>query len=403
VIRRRRDFSLLWGGQALSQLGGRAFGVAYLLLVLSATGSASDAGLVASVALAAFTAAHGPAGWLADRVDRRRLLTVSDAVSAAAGLSVGAAALAGRFSLPQLIAVAFVLGMGWALRPIAELTALPRTVAPDELPRALALAEARGHATGLAGPVAGGALYSVAPALPFLLHGAALAASLVCDRALRVSLGPERAPERPHRSAFGIGQGFTALWQLPFVRTASALAALNELAINGVGLTVILLLAHRGASGQTIGLVLGLGGLGGLAGALAASRLAGRVPERWALLVPPACGALAVAALAKLSTASAIAAAYGVLLALQPTWHATLTGRFLEVVPEEVRGRVQAATSLVAAGPLIAIPALCGLSVDSAGAAATCLALAGVLVLVAVGVAASDAVRDAVAPRPGTT
>src|SRR5688572_16554589 len=97
-----RDFTLLWVGQAVSQLGSRTYGVAYMLWVMAATGSPALTGVIASVTLAAFTIAQLPAGWLADRADRRRVMMASDAASAVAALALFAAAAAGWFSAPLL-------------------------------------------------------------------------------------------------------------------------------------------------------------------------------------------------------------------------------------------------------------------------------------------------------------
>jgi hypothetical protein len=47
---RNRDFAALWGGQVVSNLGASISGTAMPLLVLTTTGSPSDAGLVAAPA-----------------------------------------------------------------------------------------------------------------------------------------------------------------------------------------------------------------------------------------------------------------------------------------------------------------------------------------------------------------
>ena len=83
-----RDFRLLWAGQAVSQLGTRIYGVAFMLWVLAVTGSVARTGLIASVSLGAFALAQVPGGWLADRVDRRHIMVACDASSAIAALSL---------------------------------------------------------------------------------------------------------------------------------------------------------------------------------------------------------------------------------------------------------------------------------------------------------------------------
>jgi MFS family permease len=75
----RRDFALLWAGQAVSQLGSRIYGVAYMLWVMAVTGSPAQTGLIASVTLATFAIAQLPAGWITDRFDRRLIMVGCEA------------------------------------------------------------------------------------------------------------------------------------------------------------------------------------------------------------------------------------------------------------------------------------------------------------------------------------
>src|ERR1700739_3728635 len=77
-----RDFTLLWAGQAVSQFGTRIYGVASVLWILAVTGCVPSAGVIGSVTLGAFALAQVPAGWLADRLNRRTIMVACDASSA---------------------------------------------------------------------------------------------------------------------------------------------------------------------------------------------------------------------------------------------------------------------------------------------------------------------------------
>src|ERR1700749_4744209 len=75
-----RDYMLLGSGEILSELASQTSAVAYPLLILALTGSAAKAGgvgLAKWLPLAVFAI---PAGALADRVDRKRLMIGCDAV-----------------------------------------------------------------------------------------------------------------------------------------------------------------------------------------------------------------------------------------------------------------------------------------------------------------------------------
>jgi MFS family permease len=77
-LRRNRDFNVFWFAQTLSVAGDSFSYVAIPLLVLHATGSVTQMGLLTGAAGAASIAAGTIAGTIADRIDRRRLLIVCD-------------------------------------------------------------------------------------------------------------------------------------------------------------------------------------------------------------------------------------------------------------------------------------------------------------------------------------
>jgi MFS family permease len=70
-LRRNRDFSLLWTGQAISELGTRAGDVALPLLVLAVTASPAKTGIVAFAGGIPYVLFGLPAGALADRWEAR--------------------------------------------------------------------------------------------------------------------------------------------------------------------------------------------------------------------------------------------------------------------------------------------------------------------------------------------
>ncbi|MDX6521316.1 MAG: hypothetical protein QOF08_1921, partial [Gaiellales bacterium] len=77
-LRRNRDFVLLQTGQLLSQSGTQVASIAYPLLVLSLSGSATMAGVVGFARFIAEAVFALPAGLLADRWSRKRLMISSD-------------------------------------------------------------------------------------------------------------------------------------------------------------------------------------------------------------------------------------------------------------------------------------------------------------------------------------
>jgi len=394
--RRDRDFTLLWAGQAVSQLGTRIFGVAYMLWVLSVTGSVARTGLIASVSLAAFALAQLPGGWLADRVDRRRIMVICDAASAVAALSLFAAAASGWFNIAHLLVAAAVLGAGWGVRGTAESVSLPDLVAPDEVAGAATLMSARGHAAGLVGPPAAAGLFTLSPGLPFLVDGISYLVALVCAGSVR---RPLRAPGRQDRTGSPgaeILEGMRIFWSLRFVRAAVALDAVAAFASNSLALVVIVLLRDGHAPASSVGLVLAMGSVGGLTGAALAGSLRTRMPSPLPVLIAaPAIGAAAIASLTLTSGVVATAAGFGVFFLMWPAWAGVLAAECLRRVGAEHRGRVGGAAGLLGASAVAAAPVSTALLLAACGTGTTCVALAATLAIVALAAGIAPALREA--------
>lgn len=176
---RNRGFVVLLAGQLLSTLGTQLTTIAYPLLVLAATGSAAQAGAVAFARLVPFAVFGLLAGVAADRWDRKVLLIGADAVRAVAVGALSAAIVLDRVTFSQVLVAAFVEGAGATLAGAAQAGALRAVVPRAQLPNAVAAQRARMSAVRLVGPPVGGALFSLARALPFVLDAVSYAFSIL--------------------------------------------------------------------------------------------------------------------------------------------------------------------------------------------------------------------------------
>jgi MFS family permease len=79
-LAQHRPFQLFWAGQTLSAVGDAITAVALPLVILKATGSVQQMGLVTSAGLAGALVATACAGFWVDRWDRRRLMIACDLV-----------------------------------------------------------------------------------------------------------------------------------------------------------------------------------------------------------------------------------------------------------------------------------------------------------------------------------
>ena len=283
-LRRNLRFQMLWIGMTTSSLGVSVADIAYPLAILAITGSPARAGLFAAVQRAGSLLAGLPAGSLVDRHSPRTVLIVANACRAGITVLVAIALIAGRLTLPLLLAAAALLGMGAAAGGAAGMLLLRSVVPNEQLNGALTQDQVRTNGAQLAGPALGGALYSIralAHAVPFLFTAGSFAVSVIAAIPLKPlpATGPARAqapanakpdgqpkPDAQPKADGGMLAGLRTLWAHPLMRPAIMLVALVNTVLAGIDLIVIVLLRHQGVPSAQIGLALGIGQAGGIVG-----------------------------------------------------------------------------------------------------------------------------------------
>jgi predicted MFS family arabinose efflux permease len=215
------------------------------------------------------------AGALSDRHPKRPQMIASDLAAAGALVTIPAAALAGALTVGQLCAVAVVLGAAKVLRDAAAISLLPVLVDPGQLHDANAKIGAASSVADSAGTNAGAVLVgAVGPARSVLADALSFVASAVLIWRMRV---PEAAtvPRARTGLARDIVDGVRYVARQPTIRTV--IAALSTLSF---GLAIMntywayYLLDRLGISPSAFGVIMGVGGAGGVAGALLAPRIA---------------------------------------------------------------------------------------------------------------------------------
>jgi MFS family permease len=294
-LRRNLRFQTLWIGMTASTLGVSVADIAYPLAILAMTRSPALAGLFAAVQAIGMLAAGLPSGVLADRYDNRMIVIWTEAARATVTGLVVVALITGWLSLPVLLAAAVLLGAGQAIKGSAQILLMRSVVPPGQLTQALTQDEVRINGATLAGPALGGALYAVralAHAVPFLFTAVSFLAALA--GAILMKFTPGAAPEPAGQPAAassgqvaepsgqasapagqaaasdqagGVLAGVRTLWSQPVLRAATMLIMLVNTIGAGLDLVIIVILRHQAVPSGTIGLALGLGAAGGLAGA----------------------------------------------------------------------------------------------------------------------------------------
>jgi MFS family permease len=416
-LRRNLQFQVLWIGQSAATLGVSVADIAYPLAILAMTSSPGRAGLFAAVQAIGALAGGLPAGSLADRYDNRLIVIVTEAIRAAVTGAVVLALIAGWLTLPLLLGAAVLLGVGGSVAGAARLL-LVRSVVPDgQLTTALTQDEVRQNGAALAGPALGGALYAVralAHALPFAFTaGSFLIAALTAlvirtRRSPAQAAGPggdgqaagagEQAAASPAAGSSDMLAGLRTLWSQPVLRAAMLLIMFVNTSAAGLDLVVIVILRHQAARPSAIGLALGLGAAGGLAGAPLVKVLHRLRPG---VLLLSVCGLLVpVFALLALPFGPWwVAALIFIALLGTPALRVLIDILVIRQAPADQRGRVIAALMTLMGLGIPAGLAGCGLLLQYIPAQAAMLILAGLLAAGVAYCATKRELRRAVWPR----
>lgn len=366
---------------------------AYPLLVLALTGSPARAGLVGFAKTLPIAVLALPAGVVADRVDRRRLMVAADGVRAVALAAMAALLLAGALPFGVIMVVALLDGAGFVTSYVSERGALRRLVAPEQIGEAVARNESRTFGAMLAGPPLGGLLFGLGRAVPFLADAVSYAASTAGMLAIRTSFQEERPSSPSSSEALGVWEGLRWIWRQPFLRACAVLFAGGNPVFAGLALLIVVLARRDGASSALVGVMLGVAAGGGLVGALLAPSLAPRLRPR-AVLIAETC---AVAALTPLLLVVREAVLMGAIVAaaelITPVTNSIVVGYRVALAPDRLQGRVQAASTLIAFSAGWLGPLVVGFMLERAGSTATILALTGWMAALAVGAIATPAFR----------
>ncbi|MEU7028062.1 MFS transporter [Streptomyces sp. NPDC046275] len=376
--RRENPFLSLWGSAGSATLADGIYQVALPIAALRlGSGPESVAVVYTATRLPwALVALH--AGVLVDRMDRRLLMLVANAVRTLMLVAGALVVTLDAGGVGALAAVAFVLGVAETVGDTAMHSITPRVVPEAELERANSRLQATELVTNLfLGPSLGGVLAGLALGWAFgavaLLY---LAAALSAARLARV---PPRPAADAARATVRDGLAFL------FTRPRLAVYAVGVGMLNvayGAFQTAMPVIALRPGplylTEAQFGLLLGSAGLSGLAAGLLAPAVLRRIGSRTSMLL--GVGGLATGiALPGLTDGLPLVVTGMVCTGLLVLVNVVTVSYRQRAVPDHLLGRVTAAYRLLAFGGLPLGSALAGV-VGAAASPHTVLVGAGVLV-----------------------
>jgi predicted MFS family arabinose efflux permease len=191
---RHRAFTLLWGASLVSNIGSWMHDLSAGWFMTTLDSTPFMVALVQSASTLPVCLLALPAGTLADRMDKRRLLLVVQTLMLLLAAALGLLVLAGQVEEGLLLAITFAMGICTAVMSPTWQSIIPRLVPPQDLQPAVAL-----HAVGInisraIGPAIGGLIIvAFGIAWPFLINAVSFLAVIAALWVWRTPPAPSRA------------------------------------------------------------------------------------------------------------------------------------------------------------------------------------------------------------------
>ncbi|MET8805874.1 MFS transporter [Streptomyces sp. NPDC004546] len=388
-VLRNRDFDLYWGGVVLSQIGTRGAVAANLYQVYQLTGSTAQVGLVGLAQAVALLVLSPVGGIYADRLDRRRLLQVTQGVALLVSAGLAGVTLAGAATVWSVVVSSLLATAAATFDQPARQALIPAMVPRERLVEAFALLNPSRELAILVGPAFAGVLIAVGgPGTVYVFDAVTYAALIVVLALLRV---PPLAGDGERRSLLGsLRQGVRyvadrpVVWQLMGLDMTATVFGAYRVLLPAFAADVL----HTGATGY--GLLSAAPSAGALIGSVWVFRLVRTARAGRTVLWGTAAYGLAVVGLAQ-SRTFPVAVVMALALGAADAVATTVRHAAVQVeTPDELRGRVSAIYQMCSRGGPAIGDSLMGLVAGALGPVLA-LTLGG---LVPAAVSAASAARS---------
>jgi MFS family permease len=370
---RHRDFLRLWSAETISQFGSQISVLALpLVAIIVLEASAFEVALLGVFEFAPFILVSLPAGVWVDRLRRKPILVVADLGRAAALGSIPLTYALDALTIWQLYGVGFVVGILTVFFDVAYMSYLPSLVDRTQLIEGNSKLEVSRSGAQIAGPGLAGALVEAltAPVAVLLDAVSFFVSALFLFRIRRAESAPTRAERQsgPGMKA-ELKEGLRYVFGHRYLRWIAASTATFNF-FGNVMYAVLLVYAVRELElgPGLIGVVLMLGNVGYLAGALAANRLAKRLGVGPTIILGGAgsVGYLLVAAAPQASPIPFLVAGLAIVAIGVPVYNITQGSFRQAITPERLQGRMNSVMRFIVWG-VIPLGALVGGALASLG------------------------------------
>jgi MFS family permease len=380
---RRRNYRLYFFGQLVSLIGSWMQTTAQQWLVYKLTGSELSLGVVTFASFIPVLLLSLGMGVIVDRVERRRLLIITQTLFMITAATLAVLTLTGVIEYWHIILLALLTGVGNALDMPARQTFNIDLVERDDVLNAIALNSSVFNGARIIGPAIGGMVVAAVGEGPaFGLNAISFLA--VIGALLMMRLPPFTPPERSGSGLHELRQGLAYLVSNRTVLgLVSMVAAFNLIGFPYVVLLPVFAAEVLGTGAAGLGELLAAQGVGALVGALGLAFLGDRQAKGPMILANRAMLPVGILLLG-LSKTTAITMIGLALAGYAQINQLAMTNTLIQLsVPDELRGRVVSTYTWALGGfwPLGSL--LTGWMGERMGSAEAVLALAGISAVIA--------------------
>ena len=192
-VLKQRDFGLFWLSLLFSAVGSQISTVAVAWQVYEITNSPFQLGLTGLFRALPVMILSLPAGVLADRMERRKLLIVTQSLAALLALALGLLTSTGQVKVWHIYAVTFLSGAVGIFDAPARTAMIPSLVTVEQLASAYALNITWRQIATLAGPFAGGVVIAaLGISTAYYIDALSFLAVIICLAFMRRQIKPAR-------------------------------------------------------------------------------------------------------------------------------------------------------------------------------------------------------------------
>ncbi|MFI1252585.1 MFS transporter [Streptomyces netropsis] len=289
LLRRHRDFRLLWCGETTGKFGASVTSVAMPLIAVTTLDAGTfTVGLLSACAWLPWLIVGLPVGVWVDRFRRRPIMLAAAAASFLLFACVPVVTWLGGLSTGFLLVVTLLTGTAAVFFQTAYSAYLPGLLEPADQAEGNAKLQGSASAAQIVGRGSGGLIAQSAGAVNTMFANAAtFLVSLLCLAAIRHREPRVSGSERRHTSmASDVTAGLRLVAGDRWLRTLALFGAVSNLGLMSYqSIQVVFLVRDVGLNSGTVGVLIAVAGAGGVVGAFLARRVAGRVGTARATLL----------------------------------------------------------------------------------------------------------------------